>query len=136
MSAAPFALTSTRASRKLAALRFIKRYWAEHGASPSYGEIAAALNVSVTRVHKLVRQLTSEGRIVRLAGAHRGIALPERVEQLSEGDALMLLRELGWKVDEDVLCPPVTNRRLQPLPPLDHIPAIDAGDRASGKNGG
>ena len=118
------------ASLRLLVLAFVRRYITEWGASPSYGEIAAALDTSRTNIHWAVRSLASDELILRRPGP-RGLALPEMREE-----ALRVLRGLGWvvMVDEGHVLPPldragaVTNPILPGMPVLDYIPQPDGGD--------
>lgn len=136
---APLHLSPTRASRKQAALEFIKRHFAERGASPSFGEIAAALDTNTSRVSAIVHQLARDGQILFTPGKHRGIAMPDPAMQISRGDLLLALRQAGFIVDDDVLkavppAPPtVTNPSLPLIPELDHIPDVEIG---GGQNDG
>jgi SOS-response transcriptional repressor LexA len=116
-------------SRKLQALDFIKRYYAQWGYSPSLSEIAAELGVSKKRAHGLVQQLSDDAQIRVVAGKQRGIVLPDRREEISEADVLLRLRQLGWRVAGagDRLPvgapsprPGVTEKGLTILPRLDH----------------
>lgn len=119
-------LSPTSASRKLIALAFIKRYFAWFGQSPSHGEIAAALHINRTRARDIVRQLAADALIELKPGA-RGIVLIDGPAPVSEGDALRLLADLGWKLNpgEFVIDGPVPKTAL-PLPPaLDHIPDVE-----------
>lgn len=118
-------------SRKVQALDFIKRYFARWGKSPSLSEIAAALGVSKKRAHGLVRQLSDEEQLRVAAGKSRGITLPDRDEEISEAELLLLLRKRGFRVagPGDFLpvgapcpVPGVTEKGLPILPGLDHDP--------------
>jgi hypothetical protein len=144
-------------SRKLLALDFIKRYFAQWGRSPTLGELGAALGVSTKRAHDLVQSLASDRAIEHLAGKTRGIRLPDRAEELSEADVLVRLAALGWTVEDgNRLMPPgigampragsaiadavsrslagLTEKEL-PLPPeLDHIEWIEEAG-TNGKEG-
>lgn len=129
----PLPLKPTMCSRKLIALDFVKRYFAEWGASPSLDEIAAALGVSKQRAAELVRMLSADGQLLHTAGKRRGLRLVEYVEQMSQADALLRLRDLGWIVhncERSVSRKPggdrsLTNKALPPLPVLDHDPSTD-----------
>jgi len=119
----PLRLRPDMASLRLLALDFVRRYIGQWGASPSYGEIAAALDTNRTRVRKAVKSLAADGLLLRTPGA-RGLALPETRES-----ALHVLRALGWDVDgttRAVRPPPgvvaVTNTPLQAMPLLDYLP--------------
>lgn len=123
-------------SRKLLALDFIKSYFARWGASPSLDEIAAALEVSKQRAHELVQQLSEEAQIRHTRGKRRGIELVDPAQQMSQADALLRLRELGWRVSNDEkiiepnppeVQPPLTKAELPSLPFLDHDPERDIG---------
>ena len=143
----PLRLTPTMVSRKLLVLDFIKRYYGRWGASPSMDEIAAALEVSKQRVDKLLRQLEADGFIGRERGQRRGIKLADKAQELSEADALLRLRDFGWKVDVDVLTggplqeplrhgsgQALTKRGLPELPRLYHNPSPDIGVGTSSGN--
>jgi len=125
-------LSATMASRKLQALAFIKEYFARWGRSPSYDEIAAALGITGARVHAIVGELAAGGDIIRSMGARRGISLPEPMDQISEGDALLKLRQIGWRIDGELLqpdaLPTLRNTRLPGRPALVHIPDIEVGE--------
>lgn len=123
-------LTAARSSRKQAVLEFIKRHYAERGASPSLMEIAAGLRTSKARVLDHVRQLAIDGLIHRVPGKHHGISLPDPAEQVSQGDALRALRRMGWVIDADALrldLAAVPNSSLPLIPDLDHIPDVEVG---------
>lgn len=130
----PIRLTPQRRSRKLIALDFIKRYFAEYDGSPSLSEIAAALNVSRQRANELVHQLSDEHKIRHRPGKPRGIELIEQDGAHSQAEALLTLRALGWKVLNDSriiepapieIAPPLTKAELPNLPILDHDPERD-----------
>ena len=121
---APFALKPTRASRKLNALRFIKRYIAEHGASPSYAEIGAAIGTDRVDAMRLVRALHADGEIRRKPGSVRGIVLAKK-PAISEGDALMVLREIGWRINGEMVSRD-THSDLRRLPLLDYPGSAEA----------
>jgi SOS-response transcriptional repressor LexA len=132
----PLRLTPTMSSRKVQALDFIKRYFAEWGRSPSLGEIGAALGVSRQRAHELVAQLKSEAYIRNTAGQRRGLRLVDPKQEMSVADALLVLSEAGWKVFNDVqfvalplgeMAEPLTFPELPEVADLDHIPPIEFG---------
>ena len=135
---APYRLTPTQASRKQAAMAFIREALATRG-SPSYGEIAAALDIDRDRARDIVRSLVREGRIVRAPGAQRGISLPDH--QVSVADAIAALRAQGWAVDQDaerlgelpVTIP--TNPPLPVLPALAHFREAGSEDADAGPGG-
>ncbi|WP_370189288.1 hypothetical protein [Qipengyuania sp.] len=103
-------LTAEMASFRLLVLTFIRDYWNDVGASPSYGEIAAGLDSNRDRVRKAVKSLNRDGLVLRTPGP-RGIKLPSVLEE-----SVRQLRELGWRVDEDLqeARAPVTNSPLLP----------------------
>lgn len=114
-------------SRKLAVLNFVKGFFAQHGASPSYGEIAAAVGVNRKIAHQIVEQLSQEAQLIRTPGKTRGLGLPDPVAEMGEADALLRLRKLGYVVNRDALVvvkpgppAPETNKGLHGLPFLDH----------------
>ncbi|WP_119083094.1 hypothetical protein [Altererythrobacter sp. B11] len=118
------------ASFRLLVLAFVREYFAGHSASPSYGEIAAALDSNRTRVRKAVKSLERDGMILRSAGP-RGLKLPS-----VRDEAVRQLRELGWQVDED-LCqatPAVTKGALPPRVVLDY-PSARSDGGANGETG-
>ncbi|HEY0131647.1 MAG TPA: hypothetical protein VGB57_09595 [Allosphingosinicella sp.] len=115
-------LKPTMRSRKLQALDFIKRYFAEWGHSPSLDEIGAALEVSKQRASELVQQLCDEDQIQRVVGKRRGIVLIDRGEQLSEADVLLRIKQLGWSVNasEGTVGRTLTQTGLPDVPELDY----------------
>lgn len=70
-------------------LAFVGEYIAQWQISPSYGEIAARLETSRTRVKKAVRSLIDDRLLYRIEGP-RGLRLPTQHE-----DAMRILRERG-----------------------------------------
>lgn len=121
-------LSRTMRSRKLQALDFIKRYFAEWGASPSLEEIGGALGVSRQRASELVHQLSKDLQIEHIAGKRRGITLIDRTDRISVADALLKLSEAGWVINnlsfDDLNDDPdsLTKNGLPLLPVLDHDP--------------
>lgn len=135
-------LTATMSSRRVAVLDFVTAYLDEHhGVSPSLSEIAAGCGMVdrhglPVREHarKLVDALVAEGRLLRVAGKARSLALPSTLDA-----AIRELRRLGCRVDEDfTLGPglrnafPLTFSALPELAPGFHIAG---GDRAAGEGG-
>ena len=131
----PLRLSPVMSSRKLQALDFIKRYFAQWGHSPTLSEIAAELGISAKRAHDLVHRLSDEKMIEQIAGKTRGIRLVDKGEQLSEADVLVRLAGLGWKIGRDskFILPPeddelgralraLIEKGLHELPELDHVP--------------
>lgn len=121
-------LSPTMASRKLQLLAYAKRYMAMYGRSPSYGEMAAELGITRNHAKRLVIQLECDGDMLRRAGARRGISFPAAGDNVSEGDALLKLRELGYDVALHIVFKPGepgTNFTLPLIAELDHIPDVD-----------
>jgi SOS-response transcriptional repressor LexA len=118
-------------SRKLQMLDVINRYFAHWGYSPTIGELGAALRVNRKRAHALVHQLKADGLIDVLPGQTRGIRLIDLSDQVSEGQALALLRAMGWVVNGEAVERPIaqafaegaTEKGLFGLPILDFNPA-------------
>lgn len=106
------------ASWRLLVLAFVRDYLQRWGHSPSYGEIAAALESNRTRVRKAVRSLERDGLILRVPGP-RGLSLPT-----VRDEAIRQLRNLGWTVDEDCshAAGPVTDPPLLPPASLTYDP--------------
>ena len=109
-------LTPEMSSFRLLVLRFVEDYITQHRGSPSYGEISAGLgDASRTRVKRAVKALVAEGVLVQ-GGGPRSLSMPTLRDE-----AVRQLRDLGWKVDEDLkeIRPPGgTNRTLLPPPAL------------------
>lgn len=82
-------------SRRLIALAFIRRYFADYGASPSQKEIAAELGVPVQRVGRILDELEAGGDILRTPGKSRGIRLPERWDELSSAELAAVFARRG-----------------------------------------
>jgi len=106
-------------SFRLLVLGFVRDYWTDHGGSPSYGEIANALDTNRMRVKRAVLALVDDGELLRTPGA-RGLRLPDQHE-----NALNRLRELGYAIDPErkvVSFPgqPVTKPTLPVPPELDY----------------
>src|SRR5689334_8561600 len=65
--------------RQLQVYRFIERFIAERGYSPSFEEIRTALGLkSKTSVHGAIQRLVARGFITIAYGRSRSIALPAR----------------------------------------------------------
>jgi len=123
------------ASFRLLVLGFVRDYIERHHVSPSQGEIRNALETTRSRVRDALRSLEGDGLIHRRPG-QRGLSLPSMRE-----DAIRLLREEGFRVDEDLktLAPPADpHSTLLPAPELDYpangVPQSQSGDEF-GKNG-
>jgi len=121
----PRRLTAKMRSRKLQALDFIKRYFLEHGGSPSTSELAAALGVSKQRASVLIHELAEDQMIGRVAGKYRGLSLIEKGDETSEADVLLRLQREGWQINGGERT--LTKTGLPPLPELFHVPGRDSG---------
>lgn len=108
-------LTPEMASRKNQVMVFIRLYWDAHGASPSIGEIAAAVGCARSRAQAAVRKLAREGRLHHVPGATRSLMPIERHDA-----AIALLRARGWTVDP--------GRRMIAAPDADGTGTLDIGD--------
>lgn len=98
-------------------LAFVREYIAKWGHSPSYGEIAAALETGKTRVKRSVNSLVKDGLLLKTKGV-RGLKLPS-----SRESAIRTLQELGWKIEDGSCAPPRqagTKTTLLPPPSLDY----------------
>lgn len=117
-------------SQRLLVLKFVRDYIGQWGYSPSYGEIAAALDTNRTRIKRAIRSLERDQLLLRTPGP-RGLALPN-----DEQAALRQLRSLGWQIDEKgqfvSVGPDGTKRTLLPPPELDYRPDEVAGDKIDG----
>lgn len=98
------------ASLRLIVLDFVQAYLARWRHSPSYGEIAAGVDISRKRAFKAVRSLERDGLILRRPGP-RGLAMPDQRDT-----AVRMLTALGW-----VVAPAgETDSGLLPPPALDY----------------
>jgi hypothetical protein len=113
-------------SLRLQVLDFVHEYIGAWRASPSLGEIAAAVNASRVRVLRAVDNLAASGLLLKQPG-RRGLALPTQRDQ-----AMRLLKGLGMRVEAPQNAQgqggAVTNRQLLALPPIDYIPSSDGRD--------
>jgi SOS-response transcriptional repressor LexA len=91
--ASTFRVSAQMRSRKIAALDFIKQYFARWGCSPSHSEIGAALGATRQRARELVEALARERLILVVPGQTRGIRLPDRRDEISVADAVLRLRQ-------------------------------------------
>ena len=114
------------ASMRLLVLKFVREYIGKWGGSPSYGEIAAALDISRTRVKRSLNSLAGDGLLLRVKGP-RGLSLPD-----DEQAAIDQLRRLGWEIDARGhvirLSQNGTKKTLLPPPELDYPGGHPAGD--------
>lgn len=107
-------------SRRVNALEFIRRYFVTYGSSPSLREIGAAIGASAQRVCGILGDLEQQGHILRGKG-RRSIRLPDRTDELSESDLVLLARRRGLLVIRDSMiasAPPIALTNLE-LPSLD-----------------
>ena len=124
------AAPQTRLSPEMASFRnlvlgFVRRYLAEHGVSPSYGEIAAGVGSHRVRVHRAIKVLVRDQLLERRPGP-RGLMLPN-----ARSEAMRKLAALGWYVDEArglAIEPGVTHCILPMVPVLDYPAYRSAGD--------
>jgi SOS-response transcriptional repressor LexA len=118
------AVPSEPLTRKVQAYNWIRTYIETTGHSPSMGDVAGGLGVSLSRAKALVHQLTREKRIDRSPGAQRGISIPGLFEQM----VLKKLRERGFVVDSDITGRPCPQEHLQLVALLEHLPVTVAGE--------
>lgn len=95
---APLRLSPTSASRVVLALEFVRRYFLNFGRSPSFGEIAAELDVPIQRISAIIRQLEEDGEVLRTPGRRRGLRLPDRLDELADSEVMLLLKRRGWLI--------------------------------------
>ena len=107
-------LTPEMVDFRLLVLDFVHDYIGRWRSSPSYGEIANALQSNKTRVRKAVKSLVADGKLHRTPGP-RGLSLPSMRDQ-----ALQLLRLEGLLAEGGTLMTAVTHRPLLPPPALDY----------------
>ena len=96
MTDMPLRLSAEMGSFRLLVLKFIRDYIEKYSVSPSQGEIRNGLDTTRSRVRDALRSLEQDRLIHRRAGA-RGISLPSMRDE-----AIRLLRDLGYRVDEDL----------------------------------
>ena len=132
----PHRLTITNSSRKLQVLGFVRSYFRQHGASPSFAEVAAGSGISKQRVGRYTAELQQEGVLVVTGRARRAIALIDRGDNLSDDELELTLRRRGWPDRRSVLPqladaftvePGLTETELHLLDVLDHIDAATSG---------
>ncbi len=128
----PLRLSPTLANRKSIVLDFIRQYYSLHRKGPSYSEMAAAARTNRSRVSDVVRRLERDGMIHRRPGVAHSVTPIDARE-----DAIRILREAGYVVDQDILrlSPPVTNAELLGPPVLDHPPDDNWGDEGGNGEG-
>ena len=123
-------LTPAMASFRLLVLDFGREYLTLHGASPSYGEIAAGLDHNREMVRKAVRSLVRD-RLLLQGDRPRSLAMPD-----VEDEAIRALLGLGYRIDEKarVLRQPVTDPPLLPPASLTYPPLVE-GEKEHGADG-
>lgn len=132
MNDQPLRLTPAMASRKLLALGFIKRFFAEHGVGPSFNEIGGALDITSRHAGRLVAALARERLVHHTPGRARSL-----VPLDCTADAIRLLRLRGFKVDEDLMQiaqPDVPQSPLMGEAVLDYLPDPEAGSGDGGSD--
>lgn len=80
---------------------FIRRFFIEHGCSPSFSEIGSALGMSAQHVGRIVRELTADGLIGFTPGEPRSITIPEIMNDLATDQILLELLRRGWVVNPE-----------------------------------
>lgn len=71
-----------------AALDAIRTHFRDTGCSPSMGDLGRLLNVSRSRAHRLVGQLTDAGLIRRRSGVALSIRMPRFLANFSDDDLI------------------------------------------------
>jgi SOS-response transcriptional repressor LexA len=99
--------TSAASNRRVNALEFIRRYFVERGASPSLKEIGDAIGTSPQAACGIVHILAKRGDIL-LGEGRRSIRLPDRAEELSDSELVLLARRRGLLVIRDGRVEPAT----------------------------
>tara|TARA_Y100000310_G_C20589548_1_gene767228 strand:+ start:509 stop:850 length:342 start_codon:yes stop_codon:yes gene_type:complete len=77
--------------REAECLKFIEAYWEEHGCSPSYDEIGAAMGLVKSNIHRLVHQLTRNGYLRTQKYTSRSLE-PINIAE----------RHIDWCIDNDM----------------------------------
>jgi len=115
-------LTPTMASFRLLVLDFVRAYLETNGASPSYAEIAAALDCSRTRVKHAIRSLVRV-KLLLQGDSPRSLAMPTQHDA-----AIRALVGLGYRIDETArtIAEPVTDPPLLPTSALTYPPLVDS----------
>jgi SOS-response transcriptional repressor LexA len=93
-------------NRRVNALEFIRRYFLERGKSPCLREIGNAVGASVQGASVIVKKLEESGDIIRGKGG-RSIRLPDRADELSDSELLLLVQKRGYLV--------IQEGKIQPL---------------------
>lgn len=110
-------LSRTSSSRRVLGLEFIRRYFREHGSSPSHGEIAAGLGMAKRRVGPMIEEWAQAAVLTFTPKRGRSIVLVDRAANLSDSELELACRARGWTI------------RKSPLPMLtDAIPAVPIGE--------
>ena len=99
--------TSVASNRRVNALEFIRRYFVERGASPSLREIGDAIGTTPQGACGIVHQLAARGDILRGQG-RRSIRLPDRADELSDSELVLLARRRGMLIIVDGRIEPAT----------------------------
>lgn len=95
-------VTPTACSRRLVLLAYVRAYQGKFaGISPSLGEMAAELRTSRSRIRAHLARLEREGMLLRIPGERRSILLLDDPVRL-EAQALRLLRQFGWTVNDEI----------------------------------
>lgn len=128
-------LSPAMVSFRLLVVGAVREYIAEHGASPSYAEIAAKVGSSRDRAKKAIVSAARAGLLVKVPGP-RGLSLPSAHEE-----ALRQLKGMGYIIDDSskvVRVPGAEGADLPLLPPaeLDYIPPSTGRDMRDGQENG
>ena len=62
-------------------LDFIRAFIAENEHSPSFEEIGAGMNTSISAAHRIVQELVERGYVVASSGQQRSIAIIPETEE-------------------------------------------------------
>lgn len=134
-------------SRRVLALDFIRRFFIVHGSSPSFGEIASALDVPRQRAAAIVRHLADGGEIGWTRGLARSITLPRRLASFATDELLLELQDRGYFAELRPVVEPiatlavtalvqgVSNQELHLIDQIDHLDISTAGDGDDGDGG-
>lgn len=137
----PARLTATASSRRLLILGFVRSYFRQHGASPSFAEIAAGCGVSKQRVGRYIAALERQGVLHVSGRLSRSIVLVDQAANLSDDELEFAARVRGWTVKRSAMPalgdaypvePGLTEMELHLLSALDHTASVADGERADG----
>lgn len=107
----PERLVQTRRmrGRKELALEAIRRHWYAYGASPSFSELGAVIDVrSAGRISAIVRELAAAGKIEHRRGEARGLRLPRPLANHATSELLLELQARGLTLQVRAAVDPVS----------------------------